>query len=76
MNVGFEDEDHFNFDMIMHEPQFNANKEIKDDTLNDNKQKKDVPVHTSRIKSKKNRKLALKKKNEMSSKKFLVLDLI
>lgn len=68
MNVGYEDEDHFNFDMIMHEPQFNANKQVKEDTLNDNKQKKDVPQIVSRIKSKKNRKLALKKRNEMNSK--------
>lgn len=68
MNVGFEDEDHFNFDMIMHEPQFNGNKQIKEEPTNDNKQKKDIPQTISRIKSKKNRKLALKKKNEMSSK--------
>jgi len=68
MNAVFEDEDHFNFDMIMHEPQFNTNKEINEETNNQNKQKKEVPIITSRIKSKKNRKLALKKKNEISCK--------
>lgn len=68
MNVGFEDEDHFNFDMIMHEPQFNANKQLKEELITDNLQKKEVPQIVSRIKSKKNRKLALKKKNEMNSK--------
>ena len=65
---GYEDEEQFNFDMIMHEPQFNANRQVTDEQINDNKQKKDVPQIVSRIKSKKNRKLALKKKNEMNSK--------
>jgi hypothetical protein len=65
MNGAFEDDDHFNFDMVMHEPQFNSNKQMKDENNNENKQKKEIPI-TSRIKSKKNRKLALKKKNEIN----------
>ena len=68
MNVGYEDEDHFNFDMIMHEPQFNDNNQVKEELINDNKQKKETPQYVSRLKSKKNRKLALKKRNEMNSK--------
>jgi hypothetical protein len=68
MNVGYEDEDHFNFDMIMNEQQFNGNKQQKEDTISDNKQKKEIPQIVSRIKSKKNRKLALKKRNELNSK--------
>ena len=45
MNNGFEDEDHFNFDMIMHENQYNSNKIIKEDLIKteDNNQKKDIP---------------------------------
>lgn len=65
MNHAYEDEDHFNFDMIMHEPQFNTNKQVKEELDNENKQKKEIPF-TSRIKSKKNRKLALKKKNDLN----------
>jgi len=70
MNNGFEDEDHFNFDMIMHENQYNSNKIIKEDLIKteDNNQKKDIP-YTSKLKSKKNRKLALRKKQDGNCKK-------
>jgi hypothetical protein len=77
MNNGFEDEDHFNFDMIMHENQYNSNKIIKDDLIKteENPHKKDTPF-TSKLKSKKNRKLALKKNKDGLGKKKYKINLV
>ncbi len=65
MNNGFEDEDQFNFDMIMHENQYNLNKIIKEDLIktDENIYVKDIPFK-SKLKSKKNRKLALRKNKD------------
>ena len=65
MNGNFEDDDHFNFDMVMNEQHYNTNKQDKEETKNDIKIKKEIPI-SSLLKLKKNRKLALKKRSDIS----------
>lgn len=66
MDPIYEEEEHFNLEMLMRDPAYQQRKDFMDgEKMYENRVKSVIPMH-SRIRTKKNRKLILKKKKEQS----------